>query len=83
MEPAKSIIHLLGGLHETARILEVTTNTVRRWAWPYGVNDGMGGRIPNKYHAPIFVALAAQGIALPPAAFVDPAFLPPQKENAA
>lgn len=76
MEPAKSIIGLLGGPSKGASLLGVTTNTVRRWAWPNGVNDGLGGRIPHKYHARIIEALAANGVALSSAAFVDPAFLP-------
>jgi hypothetical protein len=75
LEPAASIIRLLGGLSAVADALSTTTTTVQRWRRPRE-KGGTDGYIPRWWHGKIIATAEAKGIQLPPTAFIDAAALP-------
>lgn len=76
LEPAASIIQLLGGLSAVAGAVSTTTTTVQRWRLPKE-KGGTGGYIPRWWHDKIIAAAEAKGVALPAAAFFDITALAP------
>lgn len=70
LEPAASIIQLLGGLSAAAGALSSNTTTVQRWRLPKE-KGGTGGYIPRWWHDKILAAAEAKGVSLPAAAFFD------------
>lgn len=74
LEPAASIIRLLGGLSAVASAVSTTTATVQRWRRPLS-KGGTDGFIPRRWHGKIIEAAQAKGITLHPSAFIDPAAL--------
>lgn len=70
LEPAASIIRLLGGLSAVADCLSTTTTTVQRWRRPKE-KGGTDGFIPRWWHSKIIAVAEAKGLNLPPTAFLD------------
>lgn len=69
MEPASSIITLLGGSTKVASICGV--HRTRPWKWTQPKEDGgTGGLIPTKYAEKIIAAGKAVGCDIPDAAFL-------------
>lgn len=76
MEPAATIIRVLGGVTEVARITGCHRNTVVRWKMP--TNNGTCGRIPFKHVPTLLEAARNRGVSLS----ADD-FLPARKDRAA
>ena len=72
IEPAATIIKLLGGLSAVAEGTATTTTTVQRWR-STRTDGGTDGYIPRKWHGKLIAMAEAQGVKLHPTAFIDPA----------
>lgn len=77
LEPASSIIRLLGGLSAVATGVSTTTTTVQRWRRP-SQKGGTDGFIPRKWHGKLISMAEARGINLHPTAFLDPSAINPR-----
>lgn len=65
MEPASSVISLLGGSSRVADICGLHRVTVAKWKVPsQGGSKGTGGRIPQKYFQTLLTAAHELGIPL-------------------
>jgi hypothetical protein len=76
-EPATSIINIIGGTTKIAALCSISVTQAQRWKYPRA-KGGTDGFIPRKYHQTIAAAAAEKGVALAPAAFIDPTALPPK-----
>ncbi|WP_413661867.1 carph-isopro domain-containing protein [Methylocystis iwaonis] len=63
MEPASTIVKLLGGPSKVARLVGVHRTRVSSWKRSKD-RGGTGGRIPQSHHEALLAAAAEQGIAL-------------------
>jgi len=75
LNPAASIIEMLGGLSAVAKAANTSTTSVQRWRRPKSVG-GCDGYIPRRHHKALAKKAKTLGVSLPPAAFIDPAHLP-------
>ena len=49
LDPAHTIVQLLGGRTYVAVRLDIDQSTVARWMYPKNIHCGTGGQIPQKY----------------------------------
>ncbi len=78
VDPAHTILNVLGGPSVVARVLGVGANTASRWRYPAS-RGGTDGIIPRKYHDRLLAYASEQGIELPRGAFADPALMERKK----
>lgn len=70
MQPAKMIVHSLGGPAAVARELGMTAGGVCRWYMP--PPKGAGGRVPAKHVAALCAMAKRLDLFLEPNLFFDP-----------
>ncbi|WDI31614.1 hypothetical protein PUV54_00200 [Hyphococcus flavus] len=70
-DPAATIIQLLGGDAQTARICGVYRSQPGRWKRPRGVRNGGGGVIPQRHHPLILQYARAHEIPISPSDLVE------------
>lgn len=80
LDPAATIIALLGGLSAVAEAADTSTTTVQRWRLPR-TKGGSDGYIPRRHHAALIKRSRRIGVALTHAAFLDPSALPRVKNE--
>jgi hypothetical protein len=71
MEPAASIIRLMGGAQDVGDIVGKHPSRVYRWTYPESVREGTGGVIPAKDQRKLLDHAKAKGIDLQPGDFFD------------
>lgn len=71
LDPAASIIAVLGGLSSVAKAANTSTTTVQRWRLPKQ-KGGTGGFIPRRHHEALLAKSSELGICLKRVAFIDP-----------
>jgi hypothetical protein len=84
MEPAASIIKMLGGVRIVADVLNVHRTAPVHWTRPRD-KHGTDGRVPQRHIEPLIRYARSQGIALGPEDFYPAAVTIPRRsrENAA
>lgn len=78
IEPAATIIKLLGGISAVAEGTATTTTTVQRWRSKRD-DGGTDGYIPRKWHGKLLAMAEARGVNLNPSSFIDPSAIDPQR----
>ena len=69
--PAETVIHICGGVSETARLSGRSTISVRRWTYPEE-RGGTGGLVPSKAQKVLLEAARSEGVPLQPEHFHEP-----------
>jgi hypothetical protein len=63
MQPARSVVDMLGGGRAVARELGISPSTVSRWTMPKS-RQNLGGRIPQTHWLALIAMAKKQGIEL-------------------
>jgi hypothetical protein len=53
MEPARTVVEILGGTERVSELLGISATQVWRWQAPKGQSAGTGGVVPSKWHKPL------------------------------